>query len=142
MNRQVGQRVIPPASIGLRGVPVLVDPQQGRVPLVQVSADGAVRYESSPLERPGVYTLETGQKRYPIAVNLPADEADVRTLDGPALRQALGGVDLRLLGDQLPPPSGGAGGTSDWSRGLMLGLLGLVALEGIMAMRFGHARRR
>jgi hypothetical protein len=141
MNLQVGQKLIPPASVPLTTTPFLVDPQHNRIPLSQTLADGSTRYETPPLDRPGVYTLETGERRYPIAVNLPADEADVRTLNDAALRAALGGIDLTLLGDQLLAPSAQGGAGQDWSRALMLSLLGLLALECFMAMRFGHYRR-
>jgi hypothetical protein len=141
MNLQVGQKLILPASIPLTTTPFLLDPQQSRIPLAQAMAEGATRYASPSLERPGIYTLDTGGQHYPIAVNLPAHEADVRTLNDAALRQALGGIDLTLLSDQLPAPSAQGGAGQDWSRALMLSLLGLVALECFMAMRFGHYRR-
>jgi hypothetical protein len=74
-------------------------------------------------------------------VNVPADEADVRTLDDAAIKKALGDIDLALESDQLPaePVSADAGNDYGWS--VMAIVLGLVAVECFMAMRFGHYRR-
>jgi hypothetical protein len=141
MNLQVGQRLTPPASLPLTIVPILIDPQQHRISLSQTSTEGTSNYQTPPLEQPGIYSLETGQRRYPIAVNVPSDEADVRTLSNTALQQALDGIDVTFQDNQLPSPSARADAGNDWSRALMFALLGLAALECFMALRFGHYRR-
>lgn len=141
MNLTVGQRLIVPSSLQLTAAPSLSDPRRNAIPLIQVMADVVSRYESPPLDWPGVYTLQTGAGSYPVAVNVPADEADVRTLNNAALQQALGGVEMTLYGDQLPAPGATAGSGGDWSRALLLVVLLLAGVECYMAMRFGHYRR-
>ena len=69
---------------------------------------GVTSFRSPPLKHPGVYHLSTGNATLPVAVNVPADEADIRTLDNAAIKRALGDVDVELEGDSLPPPAASA----------------------------------
>jgi hypothetical protein len=75
-----------------------------------------------------------------VAVNVPDDEADIRPLDNPAIRSALGDIDLTLADDQLPAVASQQTG-SDFGWTFMLVVLALVGLECFLAMRFGHYRR-
>lgn len=143
LNLAVGQPLEVPASVGITAVPTLLDPQRNAIPVEHHGgADGVSVYRSPPLLEPGVHTLSTGSRSIPVAVNLPSDEADVSHLDEPALRAALGGIELELLGDTLPETAGASdGGGSDYGWTLLLILLGLLGLETFFAMRFGHQRR-
>ena len=82
-----------------------------------------------------------GTKSAPVAVNVPAGEADVRTVPDAAVREALGGIDVSLLGSELPPEAAVADGGKDMSWTFMLLVLALLAVECVMAMHFGHYRR-
>jgi hypothetical protein len=142
MNRIVGETLEIPSYVQLTAVPTLKDPQQADVVFDQAqTAEGRSVYRSRPLVRPGVYTLSTGSRTMPVAVNVPDDEADIRPIDGASIRKALGGIELALLDDQLPPldQSQHAGNDFGWS--VMILVLGLVGLECVLAMKFGHYRR-
>lgn len=143
MNLSVGQRLQIPPTVKLTVAPTLADPQLKALPLEQVTTpDGQNVYQSAAIERPGVYSLKTGDRTIPIAVNVPADEADLRTLDDNALRKALGNIDLTMLADQLPPLTAERPTGDDFGWAVMAALFALVGLESFMAMRFGHHRRK
>ncbi len=143
MNLAVGERLRIPARVKLTGVPTLTDAQLKELPLDSVTAaDGQAHYQSDPIDRPGLYLLKAGERSIPIAVNVPSDEADVRTLDDNALRRALGNIDLTMLGDHLPPLAAQQSAGEDYGWTVMVALFSLVALESFMAMRFGHQRRK
>jgi hypothetical protein len=90
-----------------------------------------------------VYRLSTGAATLPIAVNVPADEADVRTIDDHSIKRALGDADTVLEGDAIPPAQVNAANLAgnDFGWPVMLAGLLFVAAECYMAMRFGHYRR-
>ncbi len=143
MNKLVGQTLEIPQTVQLTGVPTLKDPMQADIVMDQTqAADGHSAYRSRPLDRPGVYTLSTGNRTMPIAVNAPDDEADIRPIDAAAIRKALGGIDLSLMDDQLPPPAQSEHTGSDFGWSVMILVLALVGLECFLAMRFGHYRRK
>jgi hypothetical protein len=78
MNRIVNQPIEIPPYIKLTGRPTLVDSAKKELPLEGVTQkDGQNFWRSKPIARPGVYALSTGERTYPIAVNIPADEADI-----------------------------------------------------------------
>jgi hypothetical protein len=140
MNRTVGDRLTVPANMGLSVAPTMTD-ADGR-DVVMESANGT--YASPPLQKPGLYTLKMGDRSVPIAVNVDAPAvADLRPLDDSQLLSSMGGVGVRLVGDQLPPrdetEQDALGRDMEW--GLMAALLVVVALECFLAMRFGHYRR-
>jgi Mg-chelatase subunit ChlD len=142
MNRATGQPLEIPPTVRLTATPTLLDPSKN--PVVMEAADagsGQTVYRSRPLVRPGVYTLNTGSGIYPIAVNVPADEADVRTLSDDAMRQALGGVEITARGAEVPAVAGGEERGNDLSWAFMAAVFALLAVECFMAMRFGHYRR-
>ena len=62
-------------------------------------------------------------------------------MPGEAIRKALGDIDVRLSGDELPAGALARDESTDLGWSLMLIVLALVAGECFMAMRFGHYRR-
>ncbi|HYO07409.1 MAG TPA: BatA domain-containing protein [Tepidisphaeraceae bacterium] len=143
MNLTAGEPLMVPRNLKLTGSPTLFDPQQKEIVLEPLPAGGPGAYRSGPLVRPGVYRLSTGaSSSLPIAVNVPPEEADVRTLDNNAVKRALGDVDVEFHADTLPPAAAevNRAGT-DFGWPFMLAVLLFVAGESFMAMRFGHYRR-
>jgi len=147
MNLEVGQPLTIPSSVRMTAAPSLLDPDKKALPLesqIDESADrvgGAATYTSAPLARPGLYSLNLGDATIPIAVNVPASESDIRTINDEAIRDALGRIDLTLQGDQPPGEGQVAENGRDWGWHLMLAVLVLLGLEAFMAMRFGHWRQ-
>jgi hypothetical protein len=144
LNLTVGEPFAIPPTVRLASAPVLTDPQQKDIALDQQPADdgsGQNVYRSRPLTRPGVYTLSTGGRSIPVAVNPPADEADVRTLDDAAIKSALGDIDVALEADALPAEALAAEAGEDYGWSMMLIVLAFVGLECFLAMWFGHYRR-
>lgn len=142
MNLEVGQPVVVPAGVKLAGVPTLMDADKRPIPLEVVNAEGQMFYRSRPLSKPGVYRLSTGTKTVPIAVNVPAEEADIRLLPAEAIRKALGEIDVQFAADELPAGALVHHESTDLGWAMMVGVLGLVGVECFMAMRFGHYRRK
>jgi hypothetical protein len=145
LNLQVGDALAIPPGVRLSATPTLSDPAGRAVEIratggVDAGPSGAV-YRSDPLRRPGVYSLQIATKRIPVAVNVPDNEADVRTLPDAAIKESLGGIDLQLFGHELPPDALQADAGNDLSWTFMLAVLALLAVECVMAMRFGHYRR-
>ena len=140
MNLIVGESLEVPSTLGLSAAPGLSDNAKKDVPVFAVTtADGRTFYRSKPLTSPGIYHLSTGSATYPIAVNVPADEADVRTLPEPAIRKALGDIGVTFHGDQFVQESAAqlnSGRDLGWS--VMLAVLLMAAFECFVAMRFGH----
>jgi len=85
--------------------------------------------------------MVSGGKRFPVAVNLPADESDIRALDTPALKSAIGDADVDMLDDALPPPAVDASDQTDFGWTIMLAVLAIAGIECLLAMRFGHYRK-
>jgi hypothetical protein len=142
VNKIVGESLEIPPTIQLTGVPVLKDPQQAEIVMDQIQApDGRSVYHSRPLDKPGVYMLSTGNRTIPVAVNVPDDEADIRPMDAPAIKKALGDIDLLQLDDQLPPEDETHQPSNDFGWSVMAIVLALVGFECFLAMRFGHYRR-
>ena len=142
LNRTVGQSLEIPATVRLAATPTLLDPSKTALVMeASESPGGATVYRSRPLARPGVYTLSTGSGNLPVAVNVPSDEADVRTLAPEAVRSALGGIDVAMRGAEIPAVAAAADIGNDLSWAFMLAVFALLAVECFMAMRFGHHRR-
>jgi hypothetical protein len=142
MNLLVGQPLEIPAGITLTATPSLKDANQTEIVLDQQRvAGGPALYRSRPLTRPGLYTLTTGQRKIPIAVNVPDDEADIRTIDDAALTRAMGDAPMEFEGDQLPSLASSNDAGNDYGWSIMLIVLMLVGFECFLAMRFGHYRR-
>lgn len=141
MNRLVGEPLEVPPTIPLKAAPTLTDPSGQSVALQQQpSADGRSVHRSGPLKKPGVYQLNTGAATFPIAVNCPSEEADIRPLADAAIRAALGGIEVDLQADQVPVAALAQQSGNDFGWIAMLLVLGLVGAESFMAMRFGHHR--
>jgi hypothetical protein len=141
MNLGVGQSLELPASIPITNAPTLKDPQQQDI-LLQPPSGSVATYHSQPLVRPGVYTLSTGVRTYPISVNVPSDAADIRAVDGTAIRHALGDVEVDLEADQLPPVQASEIAGNDFGWSVMTIVLALLATESLLAKRFGHDQKK
>jgi len=146
MNLEVGQRLVIPASVSLTGTPSLADSAQQPIPMISpdpTSSDlGARTYHSDPIARPGIYTLSLGDRRIPVAVNVPAEEeGDVFVLEDSAIRKALGDATLSLHGDEMPEVVAAANERNDLGWWCMALLLAFAGFEAFLAMRFGHYRR-
>jgi hypothetical protein len=132
LNRRVGEPLVIPSRIPLAGAPRLLDPRGAEVLL---TADATGAHRSAPLTRAGLHRLETGRAVYPIAVNFPAEESDLRWLPHVAIRQALGGIDVReqnieaatLADDDSPRDFG-------WS--FLAACAALLCAEAFLAMWF------
>jgi hypothetical protein len=142
MNLEIGNKLAIPPTVRLASAPSLLDPDQRPILLEPDldKASGNTIYHSPELLRPGVYTLNTGDRNIPIAVKVPADrEADVRTVTDDRLREDLGGVNVAMHGATLPTEATAAEG-NDWGWWCLAIVLMLAALECFLAMRFGHHR--
>ncbi len=143
MNLTVGQRLAVPQTIKLATIPALFDPQSHSIEVQQTTnSDGIVSYQSAPLEIPGVYIFRTGTQDIPITVNVPADAADVRSIDDLAIKSTLGDIDVTMNGDQLPAAAESATAGNDMGWNVMVFVLAFVGLECFLAMRFGHFKRK
>jgi hypothetical protein len=144
LNLTVGQSLTVPPTVRLTATPTLTDPDKHPVVIDGVPAaddNREIVYRSRPLTRPGLYTLSVGAAQLPVAVNVPADEADVRTVNDDALREALGGIDVSVMGPDLPSEAAMADAGNDFGWNFMVLVLVLLGVECFMAMRFGHYRR-
>ena len=144
MNVTVGEPIVLPASVKLKTEPMLRDAAQVILPLQPATdAMGQSIYKSNPMQKPGIYTLATGAETYKIAVNVPADEADIRTTDDAHVKSALGDIDVKMEGDSVPSiPVVAVQKGKDMGWIVLLAVLGLAASECFMAMKFGHYRRK
>jgi hypothetical protein len=142
MNVTAGEALQVPRNLKLSAAPKLTDATQNEFVMDALPAGGPVAYRSPALVKPGVYHLATGTASLPIAVNVPPEEADVRTIENAAVKKFLGDVDIDMQGDSLPAAAlavNQAGNDFGWP--FMLVALLFVAAECVMAMKFGHYRR-
>jgi hypothetical protein len=138
----VGLPLVIPPNVTLTATPTLKDANQTDIVLDQTRVGtGPALYRSRPLAKPGLYTLTTGQRKIPIAVNVPDDEADIRTLDDAALTRAMGDAPMEFEGDQLPSLASSNDAGNDYGWSVMVLVLLLVGFECFLAMRLGHYRR-
>lgn len=141
MNRVVGDVVELPQSIALTDAPILREGRDRTSRLTRADrGDGTLAWRSERLARPGNYRVEAGDRSWPVAVNLPAAEADVRTLDAAGIRRALGDVELDLRGDSLPATVAVRNAASDFAWPVLAVLLPLLGVESIMAWKFSRGR--
>jgi len=142
MNLIVGQAMEIPAGLKLTGPPVLTDPLKKPVPVDAIQPQsGPMFYRSKPLDKPGLYLLNTGNSVLPIAVNVPSDEADIRALPQDSIRKSLGDIDIQFFGDNVPAYALSRDDSNDLGWSVMMLVLALVIAECFMAMTFGHYRR-
>jgi hypothetical protein len=142
LNREVGQSLEIPPTTKTTGRPTLTDASKREVPIEESQTpDRQPIWRSRQLNRPGLYTLSTGERTYPVAVNIPSTESDIRTLEPAAIKSALGDIDLALEPDQPPAEFASDDPKRDFGWTFMLLVFGLVAIECFMAMEFGHHKR-
>jgi hypothetical protein len=143
MNVTAGQAVNVPTGIKLTAVPVLTDPAQKQIVMEQKTIDGQPVWSSqTALAKPGIYTLNTGSQTIPIAVNVAAEEADIRLMDNSLIKKAMGGIDLGLESDQIPAESLSRDTSNDFGWNFMIVVLLLAGAECFLAMYFGHYKRK
>ncbi|MEM8873719.1 MAG: BatA domain-containing protein [Planctomycetota bacterium] len=135
LNVEVGEPLVLPAAVRVTETPMLRT-ADGDSSLLDRGDDGVWR--SEPIERPGMLTLDVGTATYPIAANMPAQESDIRRLDEAALRDALGGIELTFA--DVDSEVGLETTNNDFGWPLLLSVLGLVAAETWMALKFGHSK--
>jgi Mg-chelatase subunit ChlD len=143
LNLGVGESLQVPLGVRLNTAPILTDPDRREISVEQTTdPTGRPVYGSQPLTTPGLYRLDAGSQSFPVVVNVPADEADVRTIDGAGIRKALGGIPMELHDERLAVEQAATkdeGNDYGWS--VMLIVLALACAEAFLAMRFGHYRR-
>jgi hypothetical protein len=144
MNLTVGGTLEVPQSLNLSAAPQLFDGAKAPIAMETVtSADGVTTYRSArPLAKSGVYTLNTGNKTYPVVVNAPAAEADVRVVSPEAVRKALGDIELAFEDEASTIAAMKIDPGNDLSWTIMAMVLVLAAAECFLAMRFGHYKRQ
>jgi hypothetical protein len=141
MNLECGQSVKLPLGLGISGTPSLLDPAMKPVPIDPMTEEGRTTYVSKALDKPGLYKLNTGSKTIPIAVNIAAEESDVRTIPATAIVKAMG-IEVQILGaESRDVASLSLDENADFGWSLMMAVLGLISVECLMAMRFGHYRK-
>jgi hypothetical protein len=150
MNILANTPLMVPPSVQMTATPVLKDSSQTEFPMaLQTASDpkstffGQSVYLSKPLAKPGIYSLSTGTDNYKIAVNVPAvQEADVRTIGDTEVRKSLGDIQMNMQGDSVPAPAAQDEQGKDLGWAVMVGVFALLVTECVMAMRFGHHRRK
>jgi len=150
MNISVNNSLMVPPSIQMTAAPVLKNSSQTEYPMEQQTVSdpksnyfGQSAYMSKPLVTPGIYSLSTGTDSYKIAVNVPAaQEADVRTIDDAEVRKSLGDIEMDMEGDSVPAPASAAEQGKDLGWAVVVAVFALLATGCVMAMRFGHHRRK
>jgi hypothetical protein len=140
---EAGRELRLPPTLELAESPVLASPSGQNIELrSEIRPDGAGSWVSKPLEEPGVYQLSAADRSWPIAVNLPTRESDLRPLTQQSVAAALGDIEFEWLGDELPSEIAAAPeDRPDFGWSLLLAVLLLAGMECFMAMRFGRHRR-
>jgi hypothetical protein len=143
MNLTVGQRLDVPQSHGLTAAPTLIDSAKNPIVVEAVTSQaGVTTYRSAkPMTKPGVYTLGTGNRSIPIAVNVGPAEADVRVVSPDAVKKALGDIEIGFEDDSAGVAGMKIDSANDWSWIFMAAVLVLAGLECFCAMHFGHYKR-
>ncbi len=160
MNRTAGEHLSIPSSIRMTSTPVLTDSTGGTIVVSPPEAESMsaaaansdagkadkdawrVLYHTDVIAKPGMYMLALGDRKIPIAVNVPAaDEANVTTLSDDAIRHALGDIPMTMYGADLPTDAGAGRDSNDFSWWTMMLVLALVGFECFIAMKFGHYRQ-
>lgn len=151
MNLTVGDRLVIPASERMTSAPSLSDPA-GK-PIVVAPPDSEAlsnpndkdaswkgAYHTDPIARPGMYALSLGNRKLPIAVNVPAaDEANVTTVNDDAITRALGDIPINFRSAEAPIVTD-ARSARDYGWWCLLALLMLLGFECFIAMKFSHHR--
>ena len=118
-----------------------LDTPDGKRMMLESTATTPPIYQSQILTEPGLYRLNVGSATYPITVNPPTDEADVRTESISALHSIFGDA-ADIESDQPPPEIAQHDESRDFGWSAMLAVLsGLLGVECFMPMKFGHYRK-
>ncbi len=143
MNLIVGDSLDIPQALGLTAAPTLIDDKKNPVAIEPVTSKaGVTTYHSSkPMTKPGEYKLNTGSRTYPVVVNVPANEADIRVISPEAIRKAMGDIELGVEDETFSIAGLLSDSGNDWSWGFMVAVLLLAATECFLAMHFGHHKR-
>jgi hypothetical protein len=149
MNVEVGGHVDVPPGVAITAQPTLLDRAKRALPMFSTEENGLTAWHSRPLVQPGMYTLKTGTRSIPIAVNLPgespdpavASAVDVRTLPDAGVQKKLGGIEISFEGDGVPTMAQNRDTGRDFGWGFLLALLILCGVECFLAMHFGHYRK-
>jgi len=113
--------------------------EEQAVPTSRPGSDGIVaRYDGT--DRAGGYTLTVGSRKIDFSVNLDPTEGDLTRIDRPELEKALGVAFeyTRNVDDVTGLAIEGA--RHEIGRGLLWAVLGLLGLETLLALWFGHHR--
>ncbi len=62
--------------------------------------------------------------------------------DDAEVKKALGDIEMKMQGDSVPAPAAAAEQGKDLGWAVMVAVFALLAMECVMAMRFGHHRRK
>jgi hypothetical protein len=139
MNLSVGQSLEIPPTVRLSIAPTLADSNGAAIVIDPETRDGRVVYRTQPINKPGVYTLSLGDRKIPIAVNVPAaDEANVTTLTDDAIRHALGDIAMTMQSAEVTEETAVGREGNDFSWWTMAAVLALVGFECFIAMKLGH----
>jgi hypothetical protein len=143
MNLSVGDSLDIPESMGLTAAPQLFDSSKNPIAMESATTQGGVTtyHSAKPLTHPGIYSLSTGSRTVPIAVNVPANEADVRVISHDAIKKALGDIDITMEDDSVSIGGLKAESGNDLSWACMAIVLVMAGMECFFAMRFGHFKR-
>ncbi|HWE04550.1 MAG TPA: BatA domain-containing protein [Tepidisphaeraceae bacterium] len=142
MNLSVGQSLEIPPTVRLSVAPTLADANGAPIVIDPETRDGRVIYRTQPINKPGVYMLSLGDRKIPIAVNVPAaDEANVTTLTDDAVRHALGDIAMTMQSAEAPEEAIVGREGNDFSWWTMAAVLALVGFECFIAMKLGHYRQ-
>ena len=144
MNLTVGQPLEIPPQVRLAGAPDLLDDANTSDPRRAghrqgpgTGGDRPTVYRSRPLAKPGMYTLSLGNGTVPIAVNVPPDEADVRTIGNDRSARRLGSIDDDPAWRRAPRRAPRPGNGNDLGWIVLVAVFVLLAAECLMAMRSG-----
>lgn len=142
-NVLVGEPIAEPLTGRDASLPVsVVGPDDRTVRVVvtsQPASDRSIaRYEAT--RRAGGYTLKVGPRAIDFSVNLDPREGDLRPMNPRALRKELG-IDFEYVRNvDETAASAKSGAQREIGGGLLWVVLGLLAVEMLLAMWFGHHR--
>ncbi|HQY88626.1 MAG TPA: hypothetical protein PK402_08200, partial [Tepidisphaeraceae bacterium] len=139
MNRQVGQRIELPSSLALTSPPSLKSSDDKTLVLTQTESG---TLQSDPIETPAVYTIESGDQRWPVAVSIAPGESDVRLIERDGFKQSLGDIELNWEDESPAVASVGSKTIVDYAWPVMLLVLPMMFAETILARWFGRNRRQ
>ncbi|HYE20455.1 MAG TPA: BatA domain-containing protein [Tepidisphaeraceae bacterium] len=144
MNLTVGDYLEVPQALALTAPPELTDGKDTLATQAVTSKEGVTTYRSSKvLAKPGLYTLKTatGNRTFPVVVNPPDNEADVRVIPAESIKKALGDIELTFVEETVSLAGLKADTGNELSWTVMAIVFLLAGIECYLAMRFGHHKR-